>query len=425
MFIINSVEIEGFWNKFNVKTDFYDDVNIFIGVNGTGKTTFINILQALLTVDLNLLQSMRFTKVRLALKSQKKRRIITVTRSSEEMTFDKIKYKIGRNTFEFPLMPRDMEYRPRRIHPRYIEIISDVRKALAKIVNVSWLSVTREIIANEIAERHYQRQVAEKNPIDSRLDELMKRLTRYQLQLESEANTLAKEFQKQVSASMLYNSRFDTWALDSYSPIDLKQAKRGLIQAYKDLGVLDTKMSKKIEEHMAKIAKSLKNIDSSIKSDGPIMADDVLPLSLLRRTRYIAKLSTRMENRKKEVYAPIDTFLGMLTDFTTGLQFRLDPGGSEELQPYKGKEELSLEQLSSGEKQLLILLTETLLQRNTTSIFIADEPELSLHISWQRKILSAIRKLNSQAQIVVATHSPEIAGRWKDNIIGMEDIVHE
>ena len=84
--------------------------------------------------------------------------------------------------------------------------------------------------------------------------------------------------------------------------------------------------------------------------------------------------------------------------------------------------EIPISQLSSGEKQLIILLTETLLQKNQQTLFIADEPELSLHIEWQRKVISSIIALNPNSQIIIATHSPEIVGRFKTSIINMENI---
>ena len=73
----------------------------------------------------------------------------------------------------------------------------------------------------------------------------------------------------------------------------------------------------------------------------------------------------------------------------------------------------------------MILLVETLLQKNQPFIFLADEPEISLHIEWQAKVISSIRQLNFEAQVIVATHSPEIAGSWKGNVINMEDIISE
>ena len=93
-----------------------------------------------------------------------------------------------------------------------------------------------------------------------------------------------------------------------------------------------------------------------------------------------------------------------------------------ELDPFT-ENKIYLSQLSSGEKQLFILLAEAVLMNQHTVISITDEPELSLHIAWQRNLLSSIRKLNSNAQIIVATHSPEIAGGFPDKIIDMESIV--
>ena len=85
--------------------------------------------------------------------------------------------------------------------------------------------------------------------------------------------------------------------------------------------------------------------------------------------------------------------------------------------------DVPISKLSSGEKQLIILLTEALLQREQSFLFIADEPELSLHISWQREILPAIRILNPNAQLIVATHSPEVAGKYLGKILDMEDVL--
>ncbi|HCL3974884.1 TPA: ATP-binding protein, partial [Pseudomonas aeruginosa] len=56
-------------------------------------------------------------------------------------------------------------------------------------------------------------------------------------------------------------------------------------------------------------------------------------------------------------------------------------------------------------------------------IYIADEPELSLHVLWQEQLTSAISQLNQNAQIVFATHSPDVVGVHGDKIIDMEVIL--
>jgi hypothetical protein len=67
---------------------------------------------------------------------------------------------------------------------------------------------------------------------------------------------------------------------------------------------------------------------------------------------------------------------------------------------------IPLASLSSGEKHILRLLIETLRHRNNP--IIIDEPELSLHIDWQRELLPALRELVPNRQLIVATHSPEV-----------------
>jgi predicted ATPase len=77
-------------------------------------------------------------------------------------------------------------------------------------------------------------------------------------------------------------------------------------------------------------------------------------------------------------------------------------------------------QLSSGEKQILIILGEALLQEGKTFIYMADEPEISLHVAWQESLAKNIKSLNPSAQIIFATHSPDVVGEHQASLINME-----
>lgn len=80
--------------------------------------------------------------------------------------------------------------------------------------------------------------------------------------------------------------------------------------------------------------------------------------------------------------------------------------------------------LSSGEKQLLIILFKVFLQEEKPFILLMDEPEVSLHVDWQHQLIGAIRELNPNCQLIIATHSPSIFGDgWADKISFMEDLV--
>ena len=74
---------------------------------------------------------------------------------------------------------------------------------------------------------------------------------------------------------------------------------------------------------------------------------------------------------------------------------------------------LSLSALSSGEKQLLKILVATV--NAGASVILVDEPELSMHVDWQRRLIPSMRTLNPLAQLIVATHSPEIMAEIPDN----------
>jgi ABC-type multidrug transport system ATPase subunit len=85
--------------------------------------------------------------------------------------------------------------------------------------------------------------------------------------------------------------------------------------------------------------------------------------------------------------------------------------------------EIKCFQLSSGEKQLIIILLTVLIQDNKPSILFMDEPETSLHIEWQKKIIQYIRELNPNVQVIMATHSPALVMEgWMDKVFEVRDI---
>ena len=85
---------------------------------------------------------------------------------------------------------------------------------------------------------------------------------------------------------------------------------------------------------------------------------------------------------------------------------------------------IPLYKLSSGEKQLLLILMKVFLMEEMPFILLMDEPEISLHIEWQYKLFEEIRRLNSKCQIITSTHSPSMFGDgWGDKLVFVEDLV--
>ncbi len=107
---------------------------------------------------------------------------------------------------------------------------------------------------------------------------------------------------------------------------------------------------------------------------------------------------------------------------TTNKTFEIQ--GSDVFFKQENGKKLTLDKLSSGEKQMLVILTNALVQDKEPFILLMDEPEISLDIDWQYKLISTIRTLNPNCQLFIATHSPGIFGDgWSNKIVFMEDLL--
>lgn len=87
---------------------------------------------------------------------------------------------------------------------------------------------------------------------------------------------------------------------------------------------------------------------------------------------------------------------------------------------------LEPEMLSSGERQLLLLFCNTLTARERATIFMIDEPEISLNIKWQRQLIQTLLALTegSQVQLIIATQSLELLSQYLNNIVKLENPGH-
>lgn len=96
---------------------------------------------------------------------------------------------------------------------------------------------------------------------------------------------------------------------------------------------------------------------------------------------------------------------------------------SNEIQLEQFGEMLSPYKLSSGEKQMLVILLTALVREGTHSVLFMDEPEASLHIEWQQKLIGMIRALNPDLQLILTTHSPAVIMEgWMDAVTEVSDI---
>jgi ABC-type glutathione transport system ATPase component len=118
------------------------------------------------------------------------------------------------------------------------------------------------------------------------------------------------------------------------------------------------------------------------------------------------------------IYQLIDHFIsiinGLLSD--KAISFQLSEGFS--IQNKLGVA-LTPAQLSSGEQQLLLLFCYVLTARDTPTIFMIDEPEISLNVKWQRQLVQALLDITEDAsiQFVFASHSIELLAQHRNRVV--------
>ncbi len=126
--------------------------------------------------------------------------------------------------------------------------------------------------------------------------------------------------------------------------------------------------------------------------------------------------------KAQEISAPKKKFQDLLDKLFAETGKQLVRTSNEILFSQMG-ERLTPYQLSSGEKQMLAILLTVLIEDRQHYVLFMDEPEVSLHVDWQQKLIEMILELNPNVQIVLTTHSPAvIMNGWMDKVTEVSDI---
>jgi len=132
------------------------------------------------------------------------------------------------------------------------------------------------------------------------------------------------------------------------------------------------------------------------------------------------------ENKRKEAEQKersIQDFFDIIDNFFQKTNKRIQFTEDKNIIFQNGTNQLKINQLSSGEKQLLIILFQVFLQEQKPYILLLDEPEISLHLNWQFKLIETIQTINPNCQLIIATHSPGIFGEgWGDKVVDIDTL---
>jgi predicted ATPase len=400
--------------------------NFIIGKNGTGKTTIINLLAAALTGDFDRLDKIPFSRVYIALGtvgSRKRPSIEVLKQQKPDLPYFDITYKIRMSANEEPIvydldaLEEERSYRgaPQRVlrDRHYREKFVYVQRQLENMVRVNWLSVHRQTES--------ERGVEERRPgtaIDVKLANMNNLLVRYFSRLATSFSEETKSFQK-TSFLSLTSVQKEANIRSFVESVDIEHEKKSLASIFELLGVEQKQSSKQIEQ----ISQELMKAKEPFLGNKGMSIQQFLAIANSFKTHALVQLYESLQERRRKIFEPTDKFLKVVNGLLSPQKHVSISAQNELVITNKAGTKIEIEDLSSGEKQLLIILGQALLQETGQVVYIADEPELSLHIDWQERLTTSIAELNKNAQIIFATHSPDIVGAHAENIIDMETLL--
>ena len=445
-YFIESFKIKKLWGHQDFDLTFNRDVNILIGPNGSGKTTILNLLHSILSLNCQPLLDAGFNQAEIKLRSFKGKSVRTV---KVEVTDRFLKFSVGQKEHKVGIitaanqkiltdrLPYESGHIPWETPPLHFArgrtALEELYDELTALVPLVWLPISRRLSVTEDEEERYTR-AEPLEPVDLRLRELLESLSRYHSGLNALLSKRYKEFENQVLSVILYSKEHDRidLILNSIpSSLPTKSEKKQLMGAFDAAGLLNEHMQSRIEDHFAEAEKVGRRISENVRLE----LEDILVVPLISRTKDMVKYAGELEKDRESIFAPLRLYEETVNSFLNEKSVKVDERGKLEIRSSpssdkvdeRGKLEiesslscdLDPRLLSSGEKQILILLTQALLRVDKPVVYIADEPELSLHVTWQEKLLESLVTLSKQMQVIVATHSPDIVGKFQDKVIDL------
>ncbi|UJR85254.1 AAA family ATPase [Sandaracinus amylolyticus] len=365
-----------------IRKELHPKTNLFFGGNGSGKTSLLRILRAVLAEDTSSLATVPFTRAE-----------VVVAHPFQKRSFT---YSLLRNSA--PRSPAE----ERRYDPKLFVYDETGRP----VPDVS-LSVQPEKRPMGWA-HEYLPTTRMFFGADRTLPEMMRHSLHTEPGIEDLANRLFKDAVEREWLTLYSRSQAQVRKVQEDGLADLLVALLNRSGADENTPPEPEVSAEAAYDRAVTFLRRMRRVRTAPKI-GTFTAHYERDPVLQHVMRHIDEVETKI----KDIQKPIDEFRTQIDRlFSGGKKLLAGPDGlSVQL---AGDRKIDISSLSSGEKQIIRLLMAAI--RGDGPILI-DEPELSMHINWQREFIRTMRALNQDSQIIAATHSPEILADIPDENI--------
>jgi len=407
-------EIQNLFNQYDVLLNFKNEVNIFLGENGMGKTTVLNCIYYVLSGKLEKL---------------------------ENVLFNSIKLKFDGNDEIFVLNKEDLDV--------YLERNVGLRRRGRSLGNKNLYNYLRdfdnELINSREDDWEYQnidnynelnfessRQKL-KNVIDfkDRLEKMVSEEVVYYptyRRIEEDLSNLGIDFEFERRG---FNNRLIQFGMEDVEKriyYVLETIRTAAINGFtKMTGILlkqylnnqNLEMNKEIDKDKLNIA--LDRIGNKIEKKDKDNIIEMVSSKEIYKNKYLLNLIVNLISsyeKQNEHDEKIRKFSKVCNEYLEGKSCRYDESNVK-LDIYRNNNythPIDIKHLSSGEKQVLSVFSKLYLEQKDKCIILFDEPELSLSMKWQKHFLPDIMESGKCSMLIAVTHSPFIFDNDYDNL---------
>jgi predicted ATPase len=446
---LTSLRVQAAHGYLDLNIKLNKQLTFLVGINGSGKTTALRIIESLLTPSLPLLDKVPHKKAELRLVHDKK--IIKIVSVVNE-TYTRIQIPALGEDYVLEYTRDEVVPLPSR-SPATIDPLQERYNALhlRLATNPVWVFLRKTLDTpiflgldrRNISLNFDEIESQENNSYNPRRREMMLHSMRRRMPVSGQLGSSlvdvqvliqeiyreTREEQEKFATKLreqMFLHAFDiqpsagfTRALNEGHTMpnflaSIVKKRTDVEKALKDAGLEKNAFDPVVNRfftHIEELIRKYNDVSKSEKVPPNILVDLALNRPVVDRVQKLIATSENYNASVAHLWAPINQFLNLVNRFLIDTNKRLEIDQVGLLTVRLPDQTIrSLDILSSGERQIVVILGHLAINRelNRAGIFVVDEPELSLHLKWQEIFVESLLLASPKNQFILATHSPAI-----------------